>query len=159
MESLQALLEFRNEFSKLDLNSIVLEEDRQELLAMSIQLSEILPGDVQAMFSFPDQYSKASEYLDWVELMIHQVEDQIHSLQAGIEILNQQISDVYALWEAGLQDGQGLSATLNLENRKNSAPVVRQIRPYGLAVLIGSMVGLLIWIGILLVQVTRKGYQ
>ncbi len=158
-ESLQALLEYHDELRNLDLNSILPAEDRQELLAMSIRLSEILPGEVQATFSFPDPNSKTSEYLDWVEFMIRQVEDQIYSLQVGNEVLNQEISDVSALWEAGLQDGQGLSATLNLENRKNSAPEVRQIRSYGLAALIGSIVGLLFWIGILLVHVTRKGYQ
>ena len=158
-ELLQALMEFRDELSQLNLNSILPAEDHQELLSMGIQLSELLPGYVGAISSFPEQNSKASQYLDWIELMIHQVENQIHSLQVGNEILNQEISDISALWEAGLQDGQGLSATLNLENRNNSAPDVRQIRSYGLAALIGSMIGLLIWIGILVVQVTRKGYQ
>jgi len=58
-----------------------------------------------------------------------------------------------------LQDGKGLSATLNLETRANSAPEVRQIRSYGFAALAGSMVGLLSWLGFLVFQITRKGYR
>jgi hypothetical protein len=159
MELLQDLMEFRDKLSQLDLNSILPAEDHQALLAMSTQLSDFLPGDMPAVSSFPDQNSKASQYLDWVELMINPVENQIHSLQVVNEILIQEVSDISTLWEAGLQDGQGLSATLNLQNRKDSAAEVRQIRSYGLAALMGSMIGLLIWIGILVVQVTRKGYQ
>jgi hypothetical protein len=75
------------------------------------------------------------------------------------DLLVAEISSLSSQWETALQEGQGLAATLNLGNRKSTPPEVRQIRSYGLAALIGSMVGLLLWIVVFLVKVTRKGYQ
>jgi hypothetical protein len=157
--SLQDLYHHRSELNNLDQNAILPDEYRLELLATKIRISEILPGEQQVLPSIPDQNSTVNEYIDWVDTMITYVEHLISDLQIREDILKEEISDVYALWEAGLQDGQGLSATLNLKNRKSTAAEVRQIRSYGLAALIGSMVGLLVWIGFLLVQITRKGYR
>ena len=157
--SLNQLRESERELSKLDQNAALPDEYHQQLLALNIQLADVLPAGALVLSSFPEQNSTVASYLGWIEQLSSLIEDQILSLQVREEILVQEISDVSVVWEAALQDGQGLSATLNLENRNNSSPEVRQIRPYGIAALIGSMVGLLVWIGFLLIKITRKGYR
>jgi len=131
----------------------------QDLFALATQLANILPGEQHILLGFPDNNSPAGDYLIWIEQMRLLVEDRIRSLQVENDLLVAEISSVSSQWEAALQEGQGLAATLTLENRKNTQPEVRQLRSYGLAALIGSMVGLLVWIVVFLVKITRKGYQ
>ncbi|MCK4724485.1 MAG: hypothetical protein KAT29_01725, partial [Anaerolineales bacterium] len=130
-----------------------------ELFALATQLANTLSGEQQILLSFPDNNSPAGDYLIWIEQMRLLVEYRIRSLQVENDLLVAEISSVSSQWEAALQEGQGLAATLTLENRKNPQPEVRQLRSYGLAALIGSMVGLLLWIVVFLVKITRKGYQ
>ena len=159
MDALRKLENTHSNLKGLPQDSVLSNEIHQELFQLNIQLTEGLPGEVLGLVSFPNQNSTVADYIDWIEKMISLVEDQIIYLKLREEILGQEISDVTMFWEAALQDGKGLSATLNLETRANSAPEVRQIRSYGFAALAGSMVGLLIWLGYLLFQITRKGYR
>jgi len=157
MDSLRKLENTHSELSGLSQDSVLSNEIHQEIFQLNTQLVEGMPGEVLGLGSIPDQNSTVAEYRDWIEKMTSPVEDQIIFLQLKGEILGQEISDATLLWESALQDGKGLSATLNLVTRASSAPEVRQIRSYGFAALAGSMVGLLIWIGFLLFQIICKG--
>ncbi|MGB7096303.1 MAG: hypothetical protein WBD62_16790 [Anaerolineales bacterium] len=158
-DSLLILGDYANEFYAQEQDALTSNQVHQELFAIATQLAELLPGDQQVIINFPEQDSLAGDYLTWIEQTIPQVKDQIRSLQMENDLLIEEISNVSSQWEASLQEAQGLAATLRLENRLNTQPEVRQIRSYGLAALIGSMVGLLLWIVVFLVQVTRKEYQ
>jgi hypothetical protein len=159
METSETLVGLRGQLQPLDENAVPSEEYHQELLMAHKQMTQLLPGEYQASSNFPEANSTVDKYFEWIDPTIFLAENHILSLQIKNEIIKQEIQDVTALWEAGLQGGQGLSATLNIENRQNSETEVRQIRPYGLTAIIGSLVGLLLWVGLFILQITRKGYQ
>jgi hypothetical protein len=156
---LQRLRDFSMGITDQEQDAPISSQIHQEIFALATQLDNILPGEQQILLGFSDNNSPAGDYLIWIEQMRLLIEDRIRSLQVENDLLVAEISSVSSQWEAALQEGQGLAATLTLENRKNTQPEVRQIRSYGLAALIGSMVGLLLWIVVFLVKITRKGYQ
>jgi hypothetical protein len=157
--SLQLLREFKADLIDQDQDTSVSNQVHQELFTLATQITEIIPGKAQVTNGFPENNSAVSDYLIWIEQCQSFIEDKIRSLQVESDLLVAEISSLSSQWETALQEGQGLAATLNLGNRKSTPPEVRQIRSYGLAALIGSMVGLLLWIVVFLVKVTRKGYQ
>lgn len=158
-DSLLILGDYVNEFNAQEQDAPTSNQVHQELFAIATQLAELLPEDQQVLINFPEQDSLAGDYLSWIEQTIPHVNCQIRSLQMENDLLVEEISNVSSQWEASLQEAQGLAATLTLGNRQITQPEVRQIRSYGLAALIGSMVGLLLWVVVFLVQVTRKGYR
>ena len=87
------------------------------------------------------------------------IERELSSIELRIAVLQDEISRISAEWEENLSKASGLSATLNLENRQSANTRVEEIRTYSLAALIGALLGLLAWIMVFLVRVTRKGYR
>jgi hypothetical protein len=148
-----------SELEKLDQDTLLPDGHFEKLMKLKNQLTEYLPEQAWTQVSFPDRKSNTADYLNWSETAIGLMNDQIENLQLREQILDQEIGESTDLWEIALQDGQGLAATLNLEQRGNSSPGIQRVRSYGLAVIVGSLVGLLAWIGYFLFQITRKGYR
>jgi len=160
IEDLRSLLQdFSSKLTLQAQDEALSNQDRQQLLTLDARLAESLPQEVLISLRIPEQNAPTSEILNWIEKIIPMIDDQILFHQTENARINEAISQKSSLWEAALQDGKGLAATLTLEDLKNTQPEVKQVRPYGLAALIGSMVGLLLWILVFLVQVTRKGYR
>jgi hypothetical protein len=134
------------------------EPDRNDLFTLANRIAESTLGGHIVVKSFPDEGVPISEYIVWVEQAILIVQKDIDSSKVADAALNEQISSVTSKWEAGIQEAQGLSATLSLKKPQAREPEVRQVRSYSLAALIGTLVGLLLWIMVFLIQITRKGY-
>jgi hypothetical protein len=147
------------ELENLDQDSTVPDGIHQDLIQLHDQLPEYLPGQSLTRADLPDRNSTAADYLDWSEVVTGLINDQIEYLSVVDQILDQEIGESTELWEIALQDGQGLAATLNLENRGNMSTEIQRVRSYGLAVIIGSLVGFLAWIGYFLFLITRRGYR
>jgi len=134
------------------------EPDRADLIALADQLAEYITNDSMIVEEFPEENSRVSEYLTWIKPVILIVEKGIDSSKAAEGELIEQISRVTSEWESGIQEAQGLSATLSLKKPQDREPEVRHVRSYSLAALVGTLVGLLIWILVFLIQITRKAY-
>ena len=160
LKDLRSLLQdFKSKLILQDQGEVLSNQDRQQLLTLNARLADLLSQEVLNSISIPEQNAPTSEVLDWIEKINPVIDDQILFLQTENIKLEEAISQESSQWAAALEDGQGLAATLTLEDLKNIPPEVKQIKPYGLAALIGSMIGLLLWILAFLVQVTRKGYR
>jgi hypothetical protein len=148
-----------SELEKLDQDSVLPAGLYQKLTNFHKQLTEYLPEQAWTQAGLPNRNSNAADFLDWSEIAISLIDDQLKNLDMWEQILEQEITESAHLWEIALQEGQGLAATLNLENRGNSYPEVQPVRSTGLAVIAGSLIGLLAWIGYFILQITRKGYR
>jgi hypothetical protein len=160
LEDLQrTILGYQDELGKLDQDAILPTEYHQEMLNIRIQLAEILPGKIEEEDIFPELNAPVREYTAWLDLIDVNIGEQILAFNKKQNILTQEISDVTSLWKAGLENAQGLSATLNLAKRSGDPPVVKQSKSYGLAAVIGVILGLLSLIGVFLFLITRKAYK
>jgi hypothetical protein len=154
-ETLGSLTNAFNELNNAEGDFPLSEPDRVDLFTLANQMAE---GSRVIVEEFPDDGAPVSDYSTWVERAILIVERDINSSKVANAALNEQISSVTSEWELGINDAQGLSATLSLKKPQNKEPEVRQVRSYSLAALIGTLVGLLLWILVFLIQITRKGY-
>ena len=154
-ETLGSLIDALDELNNAEGDFPLSEPDRVDLFTLANQIAE---GSRVIVEEFPDDGAPVSDYSTWVERAILIVERDINSSKVANAALNEQISSVTSEWELGINEAQGLSATLSLKKPQNKEPEVRQVRSYSLAALIGTLVGLLLWILVFLVQITRKGY-
>jgi hypothetical protein len=157
-ESLVGLIDALNELNNSEGDFRLSEPDRDDLFTLMNQIAELTTGGYVILEEFPDDGAPVSDYLTWIERVILIVEKDIESSKRAEGILNEQISRVTSEWESGIQAAQGLSATLSLKKTQAGEPEIRQVRSYSLAALIGTLVGLLLWILVFLIQITRKGY-
>jgi len=133
--------------------------DRMRLFNLIDQANVNNPGRQILLDDIPDPNAPSSEYLNWVEQAIGNIDQEIDSIIVSVQFLQDEISMTNSEWEAGLQSAQGLSATLSLASVQEDQPQVKQVQPYSLAALVGAMLGLLVWFLVFLVKITRKGYQ
>lgn len=134
------------------------ENDRLEIIALAHQLESLFPDGQSILEEFPNENAPLGEYLAWIERVNLLIENEMDSIRSAKTFLEDEILQVTSTWEMGLAKAQGLSATLALENLQNAQPKVKQLRSYSLAALVGTLIGLLLWILIFLIRVTRKGY-
>ena len=154
-EILGSLINAFNELNNTEGDFPLSETDRVDLFTLANQIAE---GSRVIVEEFPDDGAPSSDYSTWVERAILIVERDIDSSKVANVALNEQISSVTSEWKLGINEAQGLSATLSLKKPQNKEPEVRQVRSSSLAALIGTLVGLLLWILVFLIQITRKGY-
>jgi hypothetical protein len=157
-ETLGGLINALNDLNTAEGDFPLSKTGRVDLFTLANQVAEMTSGGNVVVEEFPDEGALVSDYLTWVERAFLIVEKGIESSKGAEAALNEQIFLVTSEWESGIQAAQGLSATLSLKKPQAREPDVRQVRPYSLAALIGTLVGLLIWILVFLVQITRQGY-
>jgi hypothetical protein len=160
LEAIQADLdEILVKLNSLSRDEVLPESDRLELFTITNQLGGLIPGEQRSVNGFPQDDSPVSAYTDWLEGLNLIIERELSSIELRFAVLEDEISRMSAEWEENLRKGSGLAATLNLENRQSANKRVEEIRSYSLAALIGALLGLLAWLMVFLLRVTRKGYR
>lgn len=135
------------------------EMDRRELFSIANQMAGLIPGENVILNSFPQEDMSVSEYIAWLEMANIVLERELKSIGLSTSSLEEEILETRSEWEENLINGSGLSATLNIENRKKGDIQVDELYSYSLAAMIGALLGLFAWIMVFLVRVTRKGYR
>lgn len=142
-----------------DLQKIPGAGDREELLSTVLGIQDCGSGWQSILDQFPADGSSAVDYADWSDLVAAAIRAEISSLELTIDHLSEEISSVDSDWQAALQKGQGLSATLVLKTVGQDVQEVRQIRSTNLTALVGGLLGLLAWFLLFLYKITRGAYR
>jgi len=145
--------------SSLSQDEVLPESDSLTIFTIADQMRGLFPNEQSLATGLPQEDTPVSVYVDWIERLNLVIERELSSIQLRSAVLKDEIARVSAEWEENLSKASGLSATLNLENRQGANTRVEEIRTYSLAALIGALLGLLAWIMVFLVRVTRKGYR
>ncbi len=134
-------------------------QDRWRLFSLTARAAGQDASWRQLLDDFPAPEAPTSMYTPWVDQLLVAIDQEIERQKARFEIFNQERVALESEWDKTLQEGHGLAATLVIEKPSNASPEVKRTHPTGLAVLIGGMVGLLVWGIVVLVQITRRGYR
>ena len=160
LEAIQVdIAEILDEFISKPDNETISEADRMELFARAIQVTDLLPGGQVIIDSFPQAGAAIGEYGVWLEGLNLVNERELDLIQLKNADIQEELSRVGSEWEENLVKASGLSATLNLENLQKDSTWIEEIRSYSLAALVGALLGLLAWIILFLIRITRKGYR
>ena len=108
--------------------------------------------------SFPADGAPTSQYIAWIELVRENIRQELDAIRVAMKDLGERISMKTSEWESMLHEGQGLSATLSLEEL-NTAPIeATRVRSTSLSALVGAILGLLVWLFMTFLRITRRGY-
>ena len=106
--------------------------------------------------AFPIDGSPASSYIDWLNQVNIVLDQDIRTLEAQSKALQVQIDETGARYKDASNKSFGLSGNLQVEKIRRRPPEQYAIRPTGLLILVGGILGLLLWIILWLVRITLK---
>jgi hypothetical protein len=109
--------------------------------------------------AFPIDGSPASSYIDWLNQVDIVLDQDIRTLEAQSKALQVQIDETGARYKDASNKSFGLSGNLQVEKIRRRPPEQYAIRPTGLLILVGGILGLLLWIILWLVRITLKANQ
>lgn len=130
-----------------------------QLLTMISQVANNDPSWELLFDAFPTSGAQVSKYIPWIEMVRETIRQELDAIRVAKQDLDERISSKNLEWESILHEGQGLSATLSLEKLNADPFEPERVRSNGLAALIGAILGLLVWMLMILFQITRRGYS
>ena len=125
------------------------------LFTLVSRSAEMDPAWQSLLDAFPSADAPLSEYESWVEKTITSIEIEMGLLSTRINNFYNEQENLLDEWKIALQDADGLAASLSVEKDGNSEPNIRKLRPVPLGTLVGGLLGVLIWGGITLIQISR----
>lgn len=143
---------------------------RQEIMTL-VQASGLIESDSELWSSFPAETSSVTsgdqnpnsqtlqdfdKYQEWITELILVVEKKASTTQAQIDQLNTDLIELQERYANAASASWGLSANLVVENQDDFAPEVKKVRPVAQIMLIGALLGLLIWLIFELVLITLR---
>jgi hypothetical protein len=96
--------------------------------------------------SYPVPTAAARDYSSWVEQVTPALAETIQTQENQIENLSAQTSEVKRQFAEASQKSRGLSATLDVEKISGARTEQTVVRPTGMLVLVGSLIGLVAWL-------------
>jgi hypothetical protein len=102
----------------------------------------------------PSPDAPLNEYTDWVIQALPIIDDELAYLDQRIDTLVQQQAELAKQYSLESDESRGLSPNIEIEGIKNTEPEI--VRPTSNFLLIGGVIGLLIWGLMQLVIITNR---
>ncbi len=125
---------------------IPLESTKRWQLWRLIARNNTDPGWSPLLKAFPDPQAATHDYLAWVEQATPALDETIQSQEKQIEEIAAQVTEVKRQFAEASQKSRGLSATLDVEKISGARVEQSIVRPTGMLVLVGSILGLVAWL-------------
>jgi len=94
---------------------------------------------------FPAQDAPQQDYILWLDRAARYLDAEIQIQQSQVDALEENIQRLTAQYEDASQNSLGLSADLLVDKITDEEPVQSIVRPTGQLMLIGSILGLIVW--------------
>ena len=127
---------------------------RWKLFALAARLAQFTPGWVALLQDQPAPDSPPESYLGWIDQIIPYMDAELSALGEQIQTLEQKSNELAEQYTLESQNSLGLSP--NIEIKELESLPTRIIRPTSRLVLIGGIIGLLIWLLTILVIIARR---
>jgi hypothetical protein len=113
-------------------------------------------GWVSLMEDAPTYGSLSEDYLGWLEQVDAMAEAELSAIPAQISTLTSKQEILNSEYTNAADDSKALSATLDVQIINTEQPQLTHLRETGITIMIGGLLGLLIWGIGWLVQITRR---
>ena len=128
---------------------------RWEIESFALYGMDWSAGWYELINDFPSDTEPVISYISWIERVIDLIDTELDEIPGRLETLEEKrvlLRDQYE--QEGLKS-LGLSANIIVEPVLESSPTIRDLHPIGLFMLIGSLIGLILWIFFLLIWVAH----
>ena len=104
---------------------------------------------------FPVDGSPVSQYIPWINRVVSVIDVELADIPKQIESLEVERSSLEKTYEEEGKKGLGLSANLLVKRNEEGAVSTRNLRNEGYFILIGGLVGFVLWVIFLLVRIDQ----
>jgi len=118
--------------------------ERKSLLSILSSEIDINPRLASLLQELPDEGAPVAGYQAWVSDMMPALSEAIADLEQSLATLEAEQTDLSVRYASEMQKSLGLAPSLVVEGMDQLSP--KPIRPVGLIILIGGVIGLLAWI-------------
>ena len=109
-----------------------------------------------AMDSSPPLGAQPEDYLNWLQQVMTLIETELSEIPTQLENLTGEYNDLATEYNQIADTTLSLSGNLEVQNLKSNRLDVYQLRPTGALIIIGGVLGLLIYGVILIIQISRR---
>ncbi len=127
-----------------------------EIYGFVAQAAAWNPVWVELLSEAPTIGAPASAYSGWLAAVLGIIAVEQGGLPEKIAALETKMAAIEPMYLQETRQSKALASTLVIEPVSDEAPAVTQLRPTGTLMLIGSALGLLIWVFILFARVGRN---
>jgi hypothetical protein len=136
-------------------NSPLPETDRQAIW-QPLSLAHLGAQWNTLLEAFPSPEAPAAAYTPWIEGVLAGLDQELQTLQAQAEALEQQRGQTAQQYALVSKDSLGLSADLQVDPITDEPPLQSTVRPTGLLMLIGTLLGLMSWATLWVISITMR---
>jgi len=151
----KTLISWRSKAIKLDQNLPADETDRKIISQLVEQA--ITEGSGQELLdAFPASEAPLQDYMTWINSILPLIDEQLKIYQKQITTLEGKKNEISRIYADSSQKSLGLSPNLQVDKITTAQPVHTIERPIGLLVLIGGVLGLILWAIIWLTRISLQ---
>jgi hypothetical protein len=143
----------------LPADELVTTQDHWNLLTSVGVIADWTPGWAAILEVQPSLGALPADYRLWLDQVQPMLAIELEIIPTQIENLQTEHSQVSADYELAATESRALSAGMEVAQIKEQLPEIVRPRPTGTLLLVGGLLGLLIWALAWLHQITRKTEQ
>jgi len=128
--------------------------ERSQVLGLVTDLAQLEPSWMDVLENQPEAASSRSDFIEWTGEVLSKIEGEIPDLEASVEHLEDEHTDLEQQYTEQFALSLGLSPNLEVE-RIEIVPAER-VQPTGIMTLAGGICGLLLWLFKELVRITNQ---
>jgi hypothetical protein len=133
---------------------------RDRILALGILAADNSPAWQEITSAQPSQGGRPENYITWIAKIQAASAAEIPSLNAQLEVLEKDSAAKQDSYKQASKSSRGISPNLQIEElAENEPPDVSQKRPTGIFPLVGGILGVLLWLAVQLVHLSRRNFQ
>jgi len=130
--------------------------DHLNLLASVGMIADWTPEWVAILEDQPTLGALPAEYQFWLDRVDAMITSELNSIPSQLSTLQTEQSQVSTDYKLAASNSRALSAGMEVSQIKDQSPEIIHLRPVGTLLLVGGLLGLLIWAVTWLYQITRK---
>lgn len=153
-----ALLSYQEHFAQDSSGAAPDQATQIRLWSLASYAAGYDPAWQDLLASFPSTQSDLQQYQQWIGQALIFIETQIEAAKMTIADLESEIKTITKSYQQESKDSRGLSSTIYVSPAANTSPEVSSLRPTSLFVLVGGILGLMVW-GLIWLGYRRPGLR
>lgn len=134
----------------------MLEQNQRWSIWQNLVQAELGAAWLDPAEKFPAMEEPVEKYGPWMEQAKLLLESEITSLNTQVEALQKEQITLSSEYELSLHNNLGLSADLQVDSVTTDPPQITMVRPTGLLMLVGGLLGLGSWLAQWAIRITQQ---
>jgi len=153
------LLEWQDEIDILPDNQLISSQDHWEITTMVARAADWGFGWDYVLDGAPTIGSSPVEYRLWFDRVIPLVEQELQDLVEEIDNFEHRLAEIETAYNLETEQSRALASTLVIEKPAYVSPQTERVRPTGVMILVGGILGLSVWSFGFFTGISRRTYR